>query len=139
MAAHPAISLTDARKMVQYILSFGEEGSVQSLPVKGSFTTTNHQDKGQEGVYILKAIYTDKGGEVAGPASGQQIFALRNLQVKAVDKAGNERIASLLVENRTQGYKNYLIFGIIIGIGILMLYVILWMRKLFSKKNKNTV
>ncbi len=92
MAAHPSISLSDARKMVQYILSFGEEGSVQSLPVKGSYTTTNHQDKGLEGVYILKAVYTDKGGEVAGPASGQQLFALRNTQVKAVDFDSQEGV-----------------------------------------------
>ena len=92
MAPHPALSLSDAHKMVQYILSFGEEGNVQSLPVKGSYSTTTHKDKGSKGVYVLKAEYKDKGGDVAGPAIGQKIFALRNPQVKAVDLDSQEGV-----------------------------------------------
>lgn len=85
MAAHPAISIRDARMMVEYILSFGEEGNIKSLPVQGSYRTTAHKGKGSEGVYVLNAAYTDKGGEVAGPATGQKVFTLRNPLVKAVD------------------------------------------------------
>jgi len=85
MAAHPAISLSDAHKMVQYILSFGEEGNVQSLPANGSYITGVDKDKPHQGVYIFKAMYTDKGGEIAGPATGQKVYTLRNTEVKAVD------------------------------------------------------
>ncbi len=85
MAAHPAISLSDAHKMVQHILSFGEEGNVQSLPASGSYTTGVDKDKQHRGVYIFKAMYTDKGGEIAGPATGQKVYTLRNTVVKAVD------------------------------------------------------
>ena len=84
MAAHPSISLEDARKMVQYILSFGEKSGENQLGVSGSFQTNKHQS-GESGVYLLKAIYTDKGGEVAGPTSGQQVLALRSPVVNSTD------------------------------------------------------
>jgi len=46
------------------------------------------------------------------------------IEVKAVDKAGNERIVSFPLQTSTIGYQNYLSFGIIIGIGILILYIV---------------
>lgn len=85
MAAHPALSLSDARMMVEYILSFGEEGNVQTLASSGSYTINTGDNNDADGVYLLKAMYTDKGGEVAGPATGQEVYVLRNQQVKAVD------------------------------------------------------
>jgi hypothetical protein len=30
-------------------------------------------------------MYTDKGGEIAGPGTGQKVYTLRNTEVKAVD------------------------------------------------------
>jgi len=73
---------------------------------------------------------------VKSPYVLEDDIANRMVQVKAVDKAGNERIASFLVENNETVYKNYLLFGIIIGIGICALYVILWLRKLVLKKRQ---
>ena len=56
-------------------------------------------------------------------------YVIRMVQVKAIDKAGNERISSLIPENRQSVYKKYFIFAIIIGIGILFLYIFVWVRK----------
>jgi cytochrome c len=85
MAAHPSISLADAKMMVEYILSFGEESGITSLPIKGSIATSTPAGKENTGVYILKASYTDRGGEVAGPSTGQASLALRSAEVRAAD------------------------------------------------------
>jgi cytochrome c len=59
MAAHPQITVDDARKMVDYIMSLGKDKSAKSLPVAGSVTP----GKENEGAYLLTATYYDKGGE----------------------------------------------------------------------------
>ena len=50
--------------------------------------------------------------------------SLETIELKAVDRAGNERIVSFPLQTPSSGYKNYLLFGIIIGIGILTLYIV---------------
>ena len=85
MAAHPSISLSNARLMVEYILSFGEKGNMQTLPVEGSFTPANHQQNGSRGLYILKAMYTDRGADAVGPSTGEQVHAFRSNIIKAID------------------------------------------------------
>ena len=85
MAAHPSISLNNARMMVAYILSFGEQGNMKTLPVDGSFNPANHRQNGSNGVYMLKAMYTDKGADAVGAATGQKFHVFRNNTLKAVD------------------------------------------------------
>jgi cytochrome c len=85
MAAHPSISLEDARMMVTYILSFGEEGNAQSLPVEGTFTPGSDQQNASNGVHMLKAMYTDRGADAVGASTSQQIHIFRSNRVKAVD------------------------------------------------------
>ncbi len=57
MAAHPQISVDDAKKMVEYILSLGDKTSQKSLPLSGRVTPGKEED----GAYILTASYRDKG------------------------------------------------------------------------------
>ncbi|MBA4058083.1 MAG: hypothetical protein C0490_25420, partial [Marivirga sp.] len=57
MAAHPQISVDDAKKMVEYILSLGEDKVERKLPLSGSVIAGKEED----GVYILTATYFDKG------------------------------------------------------------------------------
>ncbi len=113
MAAHPSISLNDARMMVEYILSFGEEGNVKTLPVAGSFLPANHQQEGPQGIYTLKAMYTDKGAEVVGPVIGQITHTLRSNVVKAVDldeEQGVQIVRNEQVETTTLSNPSHLTF-----------------------------
>lgn len=57
MSAHPQISVEDARTMVEYILSLGNEQKTASLPLSGTLTPGSEQ----EGAYVLSATYFDKG------------------------------------------------------------------------------
>ena len=81
MAAHPQISLGDAKEIVNYVLSLSDKKKV-SKPVVGEYIP---QDKGKAGTYLFAASYTDKGAGKLGPATGQKVVALRNPTVKAVD------------------------------------------------------
>jgi cytochrome c len=72
MAAHPQISVEDARKMVEYIMSFGND-NVASLPLKGIVTPGKEED----GVYLINASYTDKGAGEIPPLSASKTFLLR--------------------------------------------------------------
>jgi cytochrome c len=58
MAAHPQISVEDARKMVDYIFFLGSDKSnaVSKMPLKGKATPGNETD----GAYVLSASYNDK-------------------------------------------------------------------------------
>ncbi|MBT1712648.1 hypothetical protein KK062_30730, partial [Fulvivirgaceae bacterium PWU5] len=56
MAAHPQISVEDARQMVEYILSLGEDKSAQRLPLSGTVTP----EKETSGAYLITASYFDK-------------------------------------------------------------------------------
>ncbi len=49
---------------------------------------------------------------------------IETIELKAVDRAGNERIVSFPLQTTSIGYNNYLSFGIISGIGILILYIV---------------
>ncbi|MCB0852759.1 MAG: carbohydrate-binding protein [Bacteroidetes bacterium] len=84
MAAHPALSQSEAEQMVKYILSVSGKGQMgPKLPLKGSFTTNQHIGKGDEGSYIFTASYTDKGGEKIGPLTTSQTITLRSPVVPA--------------------------------------------------------
>jgi len=86
MAPHPQLSMSEAEQMARYLLSLESEGSLgNTLPVKGRYTTNAHIGKGDEGSYILSAIYTDRGGEVIGPLTAKQTIVLRHSRVPAPD------------------------------------------------------
>lgn len=57
MAAHPQISVDDARKMVDYIMSIGKDKTAKSLPLSGTVTP----GKEEGGAYLLTATYYDRG------------------------------------------------------------------------------
>jgi cytochrome c len=81
MAAHPQVSLADARDMVDYILSLNDKKKA-SQPIKAAYETAAHKGK-KDGAYIIQATYTDKGGKVIGPLTNTESVALRSSKVKA--------------------------------------------------------
>jgi cytochrome c len=101
MAAHPQISVEDARKMVQYILTLSTEKVAGSLPLTGSVTP----DKQEGGAYLLTATYYDKGvGDLPSiPAS--ETIVLRNAMLTA-DQANELNIARIVRFNRMAGLEN---------------------------------
>jgi cytochrome c len=83
MAAHPQLSKDDAGEIVKYILSLGSEHAAKRLPANGTFETKlDKQDPGQ-GVFVLRASYTDKGANGLPPATSSQTMILRSTSIPA--------------------------------------------------------
>lgn len=117
MSAHPQISKKDAMAIVRYILSLGNKTDLQaaSLPARGQFIMDKHTGKGDEGLYIFTASYTDNGNNVISPLSAARQIRLRNSRVDAAtydDAKGVTKILSgqgkYMVSNISSG--DYLSF-----------------------------
>lgn len=83
MAAHPQHSKDEAAKMAEYILSLSSKQ--KTLPVNGVVTFNQKKHKQSSGNYILRAIYSDKGGPVVGSLTGSKLMTFRNQKVEAED------------------------------------------------------
>ena len=80
MSAHPQIKKEEAKEIVKYIMSLGNEKGPDKKPVKGEYVTASKQ---KEGSYIFRASYTDKGNPVVGPQTSTSTVALRPAKLKA--------------------------------------------------------
>ncbi len=76
MVAHP-MPEKEAAEMVRYILGLAQKPA-NSLPLKGSYTTTIPKGESDEGVFLLRATYTDKGGNGIPGIRSEQVIVLRN-------------------------------------------------------------
>jgi cytochrome c len=77
MPAHPTLADGDAKAIVKYILSLAYPHVAKSLPVAGTYTTSVPQGENQDGSFILRAAYTDRGNKNIGPQTGEQVLVLR--------------------------------------------------------------
>jgi cytochrome c len=118
MAAHPQIAVEDAKKMVEYILSLGEEKKEKRLPLAGSAIPGKETD----GAYILSATYFDKGADKVPSLSASSSIALRNgmLGANQVDELnlarkvtyqGNTSLENV-VDGAFAGYKKLDLTGV---------------------------
>lgn len=89
MPANPDMKEADADKIVTWILSLsGDQDKNQGLPPSGALDPTVGKPLSPNGVFILSASYTDKGGENIKPLTGTNAVTLRN-SVLDFAKAGN--------------------------------------------------
>ncbi len=73
MAAHPQISVDDAKKIVEYIFSLDESKVVNKLPLSGKVVPANQTD----GAYLLTASYNDKSVNNLPSLVASQTLVLR--------------------------------------------------------------
>jgi cytochrome c len=80
MPAHPAITLTDARTIVNYILHVRDK-NIRTLPLKGNYTQKIPAGDNGKGTLIVRAAYTDKGAMAAPALTTEQVVALHSPQL----------------------------------------------------------
>jgi cytochrome c len=105
MAAHPQLNQTEAKEIVEYILSIKDPKAL-SKPLAGSYAANDHKSK-KEGAYIIQATYTDKGGKTVGSITSSKTLAVKSPVIKATnyDKSENtdkfklEPLGDLLIAN----------------------------------------
>src|SRR4030095_9061610 len=61
MSAHPQLSNSDARTIVDYILNIEVKKVVKTQPLKGTFVTKNPEGSKDKGTFVLRAAYRDRG------------------------------------------------------------------------------
>lgn len=103
MAAHPQISVDDAKRMVEYILSLDPKIKSENLPLSGTVKPEGKPD----GVYILSASYADKGLGKASSLARSASYVLRNPMLKA-DQAVSLHIARVMKYNDDVALENVL-------------------------------
>lgn len=103
MPAHPTMSEKDAHAIVKYILSLDENNTVNSLPVNGNYTTVIPEDESDQGNFIFRASYTDRGNETAPVQSSVDIVVLRNpvIPVSYADKFKDIELNHQIDPNRS--------------------------------------
>lgn len=82
MAAHPQLSTKEASDIAEYILSMADQKvKEKTLPTKGTFMAkVPDNDKGN-GVYIVRAAYSDKGANGMPSLQAEKSFVLRSSKI----------------------------------------------------------
>ncbi len=97
MAAHPQLTEAELSAIVEYILSLADNETVEgNLGTEGTLTMTDHlETDSNEGMYFLRAVYTDRGSEGAGPLTHHAMMVLRHprIQAESYDVANNVGVA----------------------------------------------
>lgn len=82
MAAHPNLKEADARQIVTWIQSLtATQEAKKSLPASGTVQPTLGKPEKDNGLLVLSASYTDKGGNNIKPLSANAVVSLRNSKV----------------------------------------------------------
>jgi cytochrome c len=103
MAAHPQLSVDDAKKMVEYVLSLSQSKATKKLPLSGLAMPGKEED----GAYILTATYFDKGADKAPGVSGTAAIALRS-PVLGAEQMSDLSIANKVKSDRGTALQNVL-------------------------------
>lgn len=91
MSAHPSISKSDAKLMVEYILSLGDKQASNKIALKGALDLkVPEKNPGTRGVYVLRATYVDKGKNKIPSAQTEKWVMLRNPRMD-VEKADEQK------------------------------------------------
>jgi glucose/arabinose dehydrogenase/cytochrome c551/c552 len=82
MPANPDLKEDDARKIIAYILGLGQTASEKgSLPPSGKVNATVGKPVSDNGVFILTATFTDRGGDNIRPLTTTANATLRNPKI----------------------------------------------------------
>ncbi len=84
MAAHPALSLNDARTIVNYILNVNDK-NISTLPLSGNYTQAIPAGDNGKGTVIVRAAYTDKGAAPVPALTTESVVTLRSPQLAPGD------------------------------------------------------
>lgn len=82
MPAHLDLKEEDAKMIVSWVLSLADDGEKgKSLPSAGSLKPTLEKKPSDNGVLIISASYTDKGGANVKPLTGSASVRLRSAKL----------------------------------------------------------
>jgi len=104
MPPHGDLAEKDAQAIAGYILSLGKQQA--SLPLTGQIKLTEHIGKGDQGAYILRASYTDKGANRIAPLKTSDHIVLRNPLIQMEDY--QEGDVNVVIATQSTGFNSYI-------------------------------
>ncbi|PSL49849.1 glucose/arabinose dehydrogenase [Chitinophaga niastensis] len=115
MAAHPTLSVGEAKQLVEYIYSVGGGvPKVISLPLTGSINPTMGNEPKDNGVLFMLASYTDKGAPGIKPITGTATVELISPVLSAADYSKADGVSvfqadgmKFLIPATTEGWASY--------------------------------
>ena len=114
MSAHPSVSKSDAKLMVEYILSLGEKQASNKIALKGELELkVPAKNPGTRGVYVLRATYLDKGKNKIPAAQTEKWVMLRNPKMdveKADAQSGIQQLITPMRATNMVGKNPYLMY-----------------------------
>jgi cytochrome c len=90
MIAHPDLTKNAALEIVNYIMTFDKNVS-KKIPAKGT-ADFKIDSRNEDGIFILSATYTDKGGENVKPISKNTSLILRSSKIQAENYSSANRL-----------------------------------------------
>ncbi|MCB0613664.1 MAG: ThuA domain-containing protein [Phaeodactylibacter sp.] len=85
MPAHPHLKYSEVKRMVDFILSLDDADNTEGLPLSGKFAFRKHQEDNTQGLYVIQAAYTDRGGNSIPPITTRRQLLLRYPLLQATD------------------------------------------------------
>jgi len=99
MPAHPALTEEQAAAMVAYIKSLADTTTRSTpLPVRGSYTPSAGSGDAPQGVYVLRAEYTDRGANGMPAITAEQALVLRSPSVVVATGEMSDGVSKQSVE-----------------------------------------
>jgi cytochrome c len=86
MPAHPNLTEAQTSSIVTYILSLADRANAETMPVRGSYTPPTGSEMSPQGVVVLRAEYTDRGGNAMPSITGEKSIVLRSPTVVVADE-----------------------------------------------------
>ena len=98
MPAHPNLTETQASAIVAYILSLADRASAAAQPVRGSYVPPAGSEAAPQGVVVLHAEYTDRGGNGMPAITGEKSVVLRSPTVIFANEDLSDGVSKQSVE-----------------------------------------
>lgn len=92
MPPNAAVTESDAAAILKYVLSLGHNNT-QKLPLAGEFKPVPPEGDDGNGSFVIRAMYTDKGEEIAPPLSAQSIRLLRSPSLSVASANKNHEVS----------------------------------------------
>ena len=91
MPAHPAITDNDARTIANYIMKVGSN-SLNTMPVKGTYSVKLPKDDSGSGTYLIRAAYTDRGKGDIPKLTSENTIILKRPSIGAASADVTEKV-----------------------------------------------
>lgn len=114
MAAHPQHTEEETLKMVNYILSLGQE-TTNKYGLSGTLQLDQHEASNPEGKYVLSVRYTDKGTGKLDPATASKMIIMGPPVLEAEEYSSFYKVQQQRPQGGRLAYVSNLADGSFIG------------------------